>query len=312
MMTSEPVCVAPTGDVCGEGVVWHGAHAAAYWTDINRFLIHRFTPADQCVRTWFFDEPVTSLTLTDRDDTLAVILGSQVILWEPSSDRRSEPVYQLDQWPKVRLNDARADPRGSLWIGSMRNNVNPDGSAGAAGGRDGVLYRLDPNAAVTQWCCEIGISNTLAWSPDGRRFYFGDTLDNIVWVHDYDPATGSIQNRRSFLQDFPRGLPDGSCVDAEGYLWNCRFFGGCIVRVAPDGQIDRVVEMPVRNITTCTFGGADRKTLYITTATVEAPPADRLAGGLFAIRTETQGQQENRFAIFATRQSISGPQPAND
>jgi sugar lactone lactonase YvrE len=311
MTISEPVCVAPTGDVCGEGVVWHAVHAAAYWTDINRFLIHRFTPADECVRTWFFDEPVTSLTLTDRDDTLAVVLGSQVILWEPSSDRRSEPVYQLDQWPKVRLNDARADPRGSLWMGSMRNNVNPDGSPGAAGGRDGVLYRLDPNAAVTQWCCNIGISNTLAWSPDGRRFYFGDTLDNVVWVHDYDSATGSIQDRQPFLQNFPRGLPDGSCVDAEGYLWNCRFFAGCIVRVAPDGQIDRVVEMPVQNITTCTFGGADRKTLYITTARIEAPACDRLAGGLFAIRTDTQGQPENRFAIFAARRATFSPQPTN-
>ena len=309
MMISEPICVAPTGDVCGEGVVWHAAHAAAYWTDINRFLIHRFTPADQCVRTWFFDEPVTSLTLTDRDDTLAVILGSQVILWEPSSDKRSKPLYQLDPWPKVRLNDARADPRGSLWMGSMRNNVNPDGSAGAAGGRDGVLYRLDPDAAVTEWCGNIGISNTLAWSPDGRRFYFGDTLDNVVWGHDYDSATGSIQNRRPFLQNFRRGLPDGSCVDAEGYLWNCRIFGGCIVRVAPDGQIDRVVEMPVQNITTCAFGGADRKTLYVTTARVEAPPADRLAGGLFAILTDTQGQPENRFAIFSPRRATFSPRP---
>jgi sugar lactone lactonase YvrE len=70
--------------------------------------------------------------------------------------------------------------------------------------------------------------------------------------------------------------------------------------------------MPVRNITTCVFGGADRKTLYITTATVEAPPGDRLAGGLFAIRTETQGQPDNRFAIFGTRQSTSGAQPMND
>src|SRR5205085_8851270 len=77
-MISEPICVAPTGDVCGEGVVWHAGHSAAYWTDINRFLIHRYTTADKCVRTWLFEEPVTALTLTDRDDTLAVILGSQV------------------------------------------------------------------------------------------------------------------------------------------------------------------------------------------------------------------------------------------
>ena len=65
-MVGDPVCVAPTGDVCGEGAVWHAAHDAVYWTDINRFLIHRFTPADRIVRTWIFDEPVTALTLTDR------------------------------------------------------------------------------------------------------------------------------------------------------------------------------------------------------------------------------------------------------
>ncbi len=297
-MIAEPVCVAPTGDVCGEGVVWHAAHAAAYWTDINRFLIHRFTPADQCVRTWFFDEPVTALTLTERDDMLAVVLGSQVILWEPSSDRRSKPVYQLDQWPRVRLNDARVDPRGSLWMGSMRNNVNADGSSGAAGGQDGALFRLDPDGKVKVWRQNIGIANTLAWSPDRRRFYFGDTLANTIWVYDYDLATGTIANERPFLQGFARGLPDGSTVDSEGYLWNCRFFGGCIVRVAPDGTIDRLVEMAVKNITTCTFGGPDRKSLYVTTARIESPEGDRLAGGLYAIPTEVAGQPENRFRAF--------------
>jgi sugar lactone lactonase YvrE len=76
-MVGDPVCVAPTGDECGEGAVWHAAHDAVYWTDINRFLIHRFTPANQSVRTWFFDEPVTALTLTDRPEVLAVILGAR-------------------------------------------------------------------------------------------------------------------------------------------------------------------------------------------------------------------------------------------
>jgi sugar lactone lactonase YvrE len=300
-MMSQPICVAPTGDVCGEGVVWHAGHSAAYWTDINRFLIHRYTPADQCVQTWFFEEPVTALTLTDRDDTLAVILGSGVILWEPQSDHRSGPIFRLEQWPTVRLNDARADRRGSLWIGSMQNNVKADGSNGAVERRDGLLYRLNVDETVSEWCCDLGIANTIAWSPDGCHFYFGDTLENTIWVYDYDLASGAIANRRPFLQGFSRGLPDGSCVDAEGYLWNCRFYGGCIVRVAPHGHIDRVIEMPVQNITTCTFGGVERKTLYVTTASIQAPPGDRLAGGLFTIETETEGQPENRFAIFEQR-----------
>ena len=300
---TEPVCVAPTNDVCGEGLVWHAAHQAVYWTDINRFLIHRFTRADECVRTWLFGEPVTALALTDRDDTLVVVLGSQVILWEPDGDRRSAPIFTLAGWPKVRLNDARVDPRGSLWMGSMRNNVNADGSASEAGGRDGVLYRLDPEGTVSEWCRDIGIANTLAWSPDRKRFYFGDTLQNVIWVYDYDAANGSISNRRSFLQNFGRGLPDGSCVDADGYLWNSRYYGGCIVRVAPGGEVDRVVEMPVGNVTTCAFGGLDGKTLYVTTARSEKSPHDRLAGGLFAIRTGVAGQGENRFGAFESRKS---------
>jgi sugar lactone lactonase YvrE len=297
-MIAEPICVAPTGDRCGEGVVWHEAHAAVYWTDINRFLIHRFTPANQCVRTWFFDEPVTALTLTDRDEVLTVILGSRVILWEPASDVRHENRFCLEGWPKVRLNDGRADPRGSLWVGSMRNNVNADGSSGEAGGKNGVLYRLDPDGGVKVFRRDLGVSNTLAWSPDRRRFYFGDSLANTVWAYDYDPATGDITRETPFLRDFPLGLPDGSTVDAEGYLWNCRFFGGCMVRVAPDGKIDRLVEMPVKNVTTCTFGGPGRTTLYITTAAADAPPCDRLAGGLYALETDVSGQPENRFRVF--------------
>ena len=294
-MTAQVICVAPTGDRCGEGVVWHEGHDAVYWVDINRFLIHRFIPLDGSVRSWFFTEPVTALALTNREDTLAVALGSQVILWEPQTDRRHPPVFELEGWPAVRLNDARADPRGSFWVGSMRNNVKADGSPGEAGGEDGILYRIDPDGTTTIHRRKLGIPNTLSWSPDRRRFYFGDSLANVIRVYDYDPQSGNIAKERPFLENFPRGLPDGSSVDSEGFLWNCRFYGGCIVRVAPDGEIDRIIEMPVRNVTTCTFGGHDRKTLYITTASTDAAPADRLAGGLFALKVDVPGQPENQF-----------------
>jgi len=297
-MIGDPVCVAPTGDVCGEGVVWHAAHNAVYWTDINRFLIHRLNLADSSVRTWVFDEPVTALALTDREDVLVVVLGSRVIPWEPATDARHDPLFLLDGWPAVRLNDARCDPCGSLWIGSMRNNVNADGSASEAGGQDGILVRLDPDGKATTWRKGVGIANTLAWSPDRRRFYFGDTLANMIWVYDYDSSSGTISNERPFLQGFARGFPDGSAVDSDGCLWNCRFYGSCIVRVAPDGKIDRVVEMPVKNITTCTFGGADLKTLFVTTASAEAPRGDRLAGSLFSIQSEVRGQPENCFRFY--------------
>lgn len=281
--------------------MWHTAHSAVYWTDISRFLIHRFTPNDRCVRSWFFNEPVTAMVLTDREDVLAVVLGSSVILWEPATDTRRSFGFELDGWPKVRLNDARADPRGSLWAGSMGNNVNPDGSSGEVVGQQGVLYRIDPNGQVSSHGSGIGVSNTLAWSPDRRTFYFGDSLANIIWSYDYDATTGEISNQKPFFSDYSRGLPDGSTVDAEGFLWNCRFGGSCLVRVAPDGKIDRVIEMTAESITTCTFGGPALTTLYVTTATAGASAGDRLAGSLFALETGIKGQVENSFKVFGAK-----------
>ena len=299
MNISEAVCVAPAGDRCGEGPVWHAAERTLYWTDINRFLIHRFDPDQSSVKSWYFDEPVTALALTDREDVLVVALGSRMILWNSVSDERKEHGFALEGWPDVRLNDGRADPRGSFWAGSMRNNVNPDGSGIEAGGQDGVLYRIDPDGVVSEWKRGVGISNTLAWSPDHKLFYFADSLADKVFVYEYDESTGSIGSERPFLTGLTRGLPDGSAVDSEGFLWNCRYGGKCIVRVAPNGVIDRIVEMPVTNITSCTFGGVDYKTLYVTTASASAPPGERLAGGLFSINTDVAGQPENRFRIFA-------------
>lgn len=278
--------------------MWHAGEQALYWTDINRFLIHRFDPAQASTKSWFFDEPVTALTATNRDEILAVALGSRIIFWNSISNERKDHGFRLEGWPTVRLNDGRSDPRGSFWTGSMRNNVNPDGSSGEAGGADGVLYRIDPNGSVSVWKRGIGISNTLAWGPDHQLFYFADSLANRIFVYHYDEATGNLGPERVFLSGFARGLPDGSAVDSEGYLWNCRYGGKCIVRVAPDGVVNEVVEMPVTNITSCTFGGADYKTLYITTASAGAPAEDRLSGGLFALQTDAAGQPENRFRSF--------------
>jgi sugar lactone lactonase YvrE len=294
---AEPICVAPTGDVCGEGAVWHAAEKAVYWTDINRFLIHRYEAASGNVKTWFFDEPVTAMILTSVPATLVVVLGSGLILWEPASDTRRKYGFALPGWPQVRCNDARADPRGSLWIGSMWNNVNADGSAGEIKNGHGALYRLDPDLKVTEWRQNLGIANTVAWNPQRTAFYFGDSMANAIYQYDYDSQSGDISNERTFFEGFPRGSPDGSAMDAEGFLWNCRYGGGCVVRVAPSGSIDRVVEMPAGNVTTCTFGGDDLRTLYITTAAAGAKVGERFAGGLFALETETAGQSENRFLL---------------
>lgn len=294
-MARELICVAPVGDRCGEGAVWSATEAALYWTDINRFLIHRYDEAMRAVRTWLFEEPVVAISLTQEDGRLLVALGSKLIWWWPQTDRREDHGFVLPGAPRVRLNDGRTDPAGNFWVGSMKNNVLPDGQLGEVGPGEGILYRIARDGAVTEWRHGLGISNTLCWSPDRGTFYFADTLANEIYAFDYDAGAGAISGERHFFTGFDRGSPDGSAIDSEGYLWNCRYGGRCIARIAPDGSLAEVIDMPVTNITTCTFGGADLKTLYITTA--GSGPGERLAGSLYAMRVEVAGFPENRYGI---------------
>jgi sugar lactone lactonase YvrE len=293
----EPICIAATGDVCGEGVLWNQETQSVYWTDINRFLVHRFALKDATLKTWFFTEPVTCVMETSRTDTLALSLGSGIALWKPAGDASPSPIFALPGWPFVRCNDAAVDPGGALWVGSMRNNVQVNGDDAPAGGTDGVLYRIEGTGTSMEWRRDLGISNTLLWSPDKSRFYFGDSLKNCIWSYDYDLAGRSIRGEQPFFQSFDRGDPDGSTIDAEGYVWNCRYGGSCIVRVAPDGKIDRVIELPVSNPTNCTFGGPHGNVLYITSASAKAGHWERFGGCLFALETNVTGLSENKFQL---------------
>lgn len=292
-MKDELQCVVPSGDICGEGAVWHPAQNALYWADINRFLVHKFDPAAGTTQTWLFDEPVTSVNLTTGEDVLLLALAARIVLWSPCAHPELQTLHTLAEAPAMRFNEARVDPRGSLWMGTMRNNVGAEGENIDVKFEGGVLSRLDPDGTVTAWKDGIGISNTMAWSPDTRTFYFGDTTANLLWAFDYDARTGAIAAERNLLAGFKDGRPDGSAMDTEGFLWNARYNGGCVLRIAPDGRVDRVVKMPVANPTTCAFGGPDRRTLYITTAR----SSERLSGSLFALRVEAPGVPDARFRL---------------
>jgi sugar lactone lactonase YvrE len=294
MNATEVQCISPAGDLCGEGAVWHPEERALYWTDINRFLVHRLLAEDNSVRTWFFDEPVTTVNLTADPGQLLLVFGSRVGFWSPANHPQVRTLYRLEEAPAMRFNDAAVDPRGCLWAGTMRNNVGPRGEDLDVTFTGGTLYRIDPDGTATVWKQGIGISNTVAWSPDHTKFYFGDSVANAIDQFAYDAGTGTISGERPFLTGYERGAPDGSAMDVDGFLWNTRPGAGCLVRIAPDGSIDRIVPLATSNPTTCAFGGDDRKTLYITSART----SEQLSGSLFALRTEVPGVAENRFALL--------------
>ena len=166
----------------------------------------------------------------------------------------------------VRFNDGKPDPWGNFWAGTMAWQ---EGS-----GQPCSLYRLSPDGAVTELFGGVGLSNGLDWSDDRKTFYYADSLSGGVDVFGTDPDTGALSGRRHFIS-VPGGIPDGLTLDAEGCLWLAVWGTGELRRYTPDGRLDTVVRLPVSQVTSAAFGGADLSTLYITTARENFTPADR-------------------------------------
>jgi len=297
-------CLVDAKDIVEESPLWHSEHECVYWTDVNGFKLNRYSPATHERKSWRFDVPVSAISLTTDPEWLLVALGPRLILWSPMRDTRVPFAQPEHNWPNNRLNDGATDPNGIFWVGSMRNNVGEDGSDLEVEGITGSLYRVTPDGKVSVMDTGFGITNTLVWSPDQATFYCGCSIRNVIYAYDYDGRSLSVSNRRVLVENLLPGVPDGSAMDVDGCLWNCRFSGGSILRISPAGRVVQTIPMPVSNITNCCFGGSDYRTLYVTTASLRAGDDEKLAGGLFAIRTEVRGLEPGRFRLSASTISV--------
>lgn len=277
-------------DILGESPLWDERGRCLWWVDIRQPAIRRLDPATDEVRSWPLPALVGCIALVD-DGRLLVALPQQIALFDPA-DGHLEPFVEPPPMPADhRFNDGRCDRLGRLWLGSMNNLTRAP---------EGVLYCLEGRTlrAVRGGVC---IPNSLAFSPDGGTMYFADSLRYALHGYDYDAATGTPGPERMLATTQPPGFPDGSTVDAEGFLWNAEFNAGRLVRYAPDGRIDRTVEMPVPRPTCCAFGGPDLSVLYVTTASQQMSPeqleAQPLAGALLALDVGVRGVPESRFAL---------------
>jgi sugar lactone lactonase YvrE len=283
-MASQVECVVEGRDRLGECPLWDERAGALWWVDILGLSIKKW---DGSLKTHFLPESMGSFAFRERGGLIAA-MKSGLYFFNPENAER-QLVCSPEKLPANRFNDGRCDRAGRFWAGTMVDET-PRQPAGA-------LYRLSPSLDCAAMRAGVTIPNSLAWSPDGRTMYFADTPQKKIFAFDYD-AAGQPANERIFAAT--AGFPDGSCVDAEGCLWNAEYGGWRVVRYTPAGKIDRVVELPVANPTCCCFGGAALDTLYITTAAQHLKESDLarqpLAGSLFAARPVVKGLPESRFA----------------
>jgi len=194
--------------------------------------------------------------------------------------------------PANRFNDGKVDRAGRFWAGT-KNLANAPEPTGA-------LYRLDRDLSIHQIENGISCTNGIAWSPDNRTMYLCDTWVRHIYAYDFDYRSGAAGKQRVFATLTPeQGFPDGLTVDAEGFIWNAHYDGWSITRYTPDGRINRVIRMPVQHVTSLTFGGAQLRTLYVTSASARLSAqhlaAQPGAGNVFAFDPGVEGLPEPCF-----------------
>lgn len=276
-------------NILGEGPLWHPTERCLYWVDIDAGTINHFNPASGIYKTFKIGYPVGCLAFcTDGD----LILASQhgFSRWSIATEQITQISHPEHNRQNARFNDGRVDSQGRFWAGTMT----PEGTANN-------LYRLDPGGVVYTMETKIGISNGIGWSPDRRRMYFTDSAREVIYVYDYDELTGNISNRQELISTREEdGVPDGLVIDREGCLWSARWDGWKVVRYSPQGEVIQEIPLPVKRPTSCTFGGSNLSTLFITSASIDLSSEQKekqpLAGDLFWIETDTMGLEEHFYS----------------
>ena len=272
----------------GEGAVWSTLWGGLRCVDMFAGDVLEIANAGSTVRH-HLGELACMIRPIDESRSL-VALERGVFVWHEYSGEL-EPIAD-DLVPEgVRLNEGTCTPSGDVLIGSVAWDARPGGAALVRVGRDG---------AVTPVLDTVSISNGLGYSPDGSTLYYNDSASGGIQMFDVGDDGGLSHRRR--LATVETGGPDGLWVDELGGIWVAIYGAGAVHRYLPDGTLDEVVSVGARQVTSCTFGGADLSTLFITTSRENlAPDDDPLAGSIFRIDLELRGLPVLPYVPATTR-----------
>jgi sugar lactone lactonase YvrE len=267
----------------GEGPLWDARSGVLSWVDLTAGRVHLSAADGGLVRTHEVEAPVGA-ALPAGGGGYLLADGSGLTLLSEAGD--TTPVLAMfGDTPGLRCNDAKCDPAGRAWVGTVGHGLAPG---------VGALSRIDAGPRATGLLTGLTVANGIGWSPDARTMWFVDSADPRVLGYDFDPATSALGPCRATVEiRTPEGVPDGLCVDDEGCIWVALWDGRAVHRYTPDGRLDATVTVPAARVTSCAFGGPDLSTLYITTARTGLSDDDLrdqpYAGGLFAVTPGVTG-----------------------
>ncbi|MEV6137965.1 SMP-30/gluconolactonase/LRE family protein [Nocardia sp. NPDC051990] len=277
-------CSPRPGRLC-EGPVWDARTDEVLWVDIPAGRIHRATLRDGDLvgrSTVVMGKRVSAVVPCASGGLIATAVDTFVHI-DDGAITEVAALSLPDDGIRRRMNDAKADPCGRLFAGTMAEDEIPGTAA---------LYRLDPDGELSTVRQQVTISNGLGWSPDGATVYYVDSPTHRVDAFDYEAATGTFSGGRTFAK-FPDGLPDGLTVDASGYVWVAVWGAGQVRAFDPSGRPHAVIHVGPAQVSSCAFAGPDLDVLVITTAAEGSAAPD--AGRLFTCRPGVTGLPTNTY-----------------
>jgi sugar lactone lactonase YvrE len=291
-MKPEIVRVGDSVDLLGEGLLWHPEESILYWIDSIGQLIRWIDPETGKRDEMAVPSEIGMIAMRTGGGFVAA-LRDGLYFADPATGKLTAANLIDTGRTDQRFNDGKVDRQGRLVVGTMHAVAPPDRRY------FGKLYSVRADLRETVLEEGIGCANGPSFSPDGRTFFFTDSPQRKISAYDYDTASGAISRKRTIFDTGPYNSPaDGQTVDADGFLWTTLTAARKILRLDPDGRIDREMDVPFMP-TNVAFGGSDLTTLYVTslnrTPNVQATGPG--AGWLYAVEgLGIPGLVEPRFA----------------
>ncbi len=291
-MSAKLLSIIRARNTLGECATWDSRSQCLWWTDIQERRLLQLKYGRSEIREFPLPARLASFGLTEDEDILLCAFERSVALFSPSEGAVIRTVYELPAGTTgIRFNDGRTDRSGRFWSGTMSENR--DNQADLLG----ELYCVT-DGSTTSVLDRVGISNGLAWSPDGSRMYFADSANHVIYSFDYD--AGVPRNRQVFARLSDDQYPDGATVDSGGCLWTAVWGAGSVVQYSPGGDVNQRIRLPVSQPSCVAFGGQAMDLLFVTTAreglTPDALRTETSAGDLFVYETQTRGLREPEYS----------------